>query len=329
MSQPAAPSQLKWGLQSSPQHVTYDELLQLWQRADALGYDSAWLFDHFMPITGERSGPCFEGWTLLTALAAQTQKLHVGCLVTGVIYRHPALLAKMGATLDVVTNGRLELGIGAGWFEDESLAYGMPFPNTGERLAQLDEAVQVIRSLWTRELSDFQGRHFHLTHARCEPKPVQKPAPAIWIGGQGEKVTLRIVAEQADGWDMDMLPVDVYNHKLDVLSGHCQRIGRDPSLIRRMIHFPGVIARDEDTARRRAEALAQAWNTNVEELRGRVLMGTPQQAAEQLMKYVACGAGHFVLSLAAPYDMEMVGLYINEVAPRVEEMAARANAGSA
>ena len=314
-------SELKWGLQSSPQHVSYKELLQLWQRADALGYDSAWLFDHFMPITGERTGPCFEGWTLLTALAVQTRRLHAGCLVTSVIYRNPALLAKMGATLDVVTDGRLELGIGAGWFEAETLAYGMPFPHTGQRLAQLDEAIQVIRRLWTQETSDFKGRHFTLNQARCEPKPIQKPAPAIWVGGQGEKVTLRIVAERADGWDMDMAPLDTYEHKLEILAAHCESVGRDPAKVRKMIHFAGVIARDEHLAQQRAKALAQEWNTNVAELRGRVLMGTPQQAAEQLMAYVERGVEHFVLSLAAPYDMEMVELYINEVAPLVEKMA--------
>ncbi len=310
-------SRLKWGLQSSPQHVSYGELLQLWQRADALGYDSAWLFDHFLPITGERTGPCFEGWTLLTALAAQTQRLHAGCLVTSVIYRHPAVLANMGATLDVVTGGRLELGIGAGWFEAETVAYGMPFPRTGERLAQLEEALQVIRMLWTQDYSDFKGRHFTLTQARCEPKPVQKPNPTIWVGGQGEKVTLRVVAAQADGWDTDMLPLDVYAHKLDVLAQHCARVGRDPTTVRKMIHFAGVIAEDERTAQQRAEALAQQWNTSVAELRGRVLMGTPQQAAEQLMAYSEWGVEHFVLSLAAPYDMKMVELYINEVAPMV------------
>src|SRR5512135_664965 len=148
-------SKLKWGLQSSPQHVSYGEILQLWQRADALGYDSAWLFDHFMPISGERTGPCFEGWTMLTALAAQTRQLHIGTLVTSVIYRNPGVLAKMGATLDVVSGGRLEMGLGAGWFEGETRAYGMPFPSTGERLAQLDEAIQVIRALWTQDTSDF------------------------------------------------------------------------------------------------------------------------------------------------------------------------------
>ena len=310
-------AQLQWGLQSSPQHVSYGELLQLWQRADALGYDSAWLFDHFMPITGDQTGPCFEGWTLLSALGAQTRRLHVGCLVTGAIYRNPGVLAKMGATVDVITGGRLEMGLGAGWFGTEAIAYGLPFPSTPDRLAQLNEAVQIIRSLWTRETSDFAGRHFHLSQARCEPKPVQQPTPPIWVGGQGEKVTLRIVAQHADGWDMDMLPLDVYDHKRDVLAGHCAAAGRDPADVRRMIHFSGALAATDRDARRRADALARAWNTTVDDLQGRVLLGTPRQAADQLQAYADRGVEHFVLSVAAPYDLSMVELFVGEVAPLV------------
>lgn len=310
----------KWGIQSSPHQVSYGELLQLWQRADALGYDSAWLFDHFVPISGDPAGPCFEGWTMLTALTMQTQRLHAGLLVTCAIYRHPALLAKMGATLDVASGGRLELGIGAGWFEGETRAFGMPFPPTGQRLAMLDEAIQVVRKLWTEPTSDFAGKHFSLNQARCEPKPVQQPTPTIWVGGQGERVTLRIVAQRADGWDTDMLPLDLYRHKLEVLGEHCQRAGRDPASVRKMIHFSAIIAEDEGSVKQRAAALAQRWNTDPANLEGRVLMGTPQQAAERLIPYVELGVEHFVLSLQAPYDMRMVELFINEVAPRVKEM---------
>ena len=316
-------TQLKWGLQTSPQHVSYPELLQLWQHADALGYDSAWLFDHFMPISCDPTGPCFEGWTLLAALAASTQRIHVGCLVTSIIYRHPAVLAKMGATVDVLSNGRLEMGLGAGWFEGETRAYGMPFPPTGERLARLDEGVQLIRALWTQDEADFTGRYYTLNHARCNPKPVQQPTPPIWIGGQGEKVTLRIVAERADGWDMDMAPLDTYRRKLEILADHCQRLGRDPSTVRKMIHFSAIIAEDEPTVRQQAESLAQRWQTNLAGLQGRVLIGTPAQAAEQLLPYVELGVEHFVLSLAAPYDLRQVELYIQEVAPAVTRLTNR------
>lgn len=308
---------LKWGLQTSPQHVSYGELLQVWQRADALGYDSAWLFDHFMPIFSDPTGPCFEGWTLLTALAVQTQKLHAGLLVTSMIYRNPAVLAKIGATLDVVTGGRMEMGVGAGWFEQEARAYGMEFLSASERLKQLDEGVQVIKSLWVNEISNFQGQYYQLNEARCEPKPAQLPNPPIWIGGQGEKVTLRIVAQHADGWDMDMAPLDEYRRKLDALVGHCAKFGRAPESVRKMIHFPGIISNDEKSLRPRVEAMARSWNTDIENLRQRVLIGTPEQAAEQLAQFVELGVEHFVLSVAPPYDMRMIELFVEEVAPRL------------
>jgi F420-dependent oxidoreductase-like protein len=314
-------NQLKWGFQSSPHHVSYGELLQLWQRADALGYHSGWLFDHFMPIAGDAAGSCFEGYTMLTALLAQTRRLRGGLLVTSSIYRNPGVLAKIGATLDIATGGRLEMGLGAGWFEEEARAFGMPFPPTGQRLAMLDETIQILQALWTQEVSTFQGQHFTLKDARCNPKPLQKPTPPIWVGGQGEKVTLRIVAQRADGWDMDMAPIADYRRKLNVLSEHCAAAGRDPLSVKKMIHFSGIVAENERDVKRQAEALAASWKTSVEDLRGRVLIGTPEQAAEQLWSYIELGASHLVLSLQAPYDMRMIELFIGEVAPRVERIA--------
>jgi F420-dependent oxidoreductase-like protein len=311
----AVTAPLAWGLQSSPQHVTYDELVALWQRAEDLGYDSAWLFDHFTPISGGDIGPCLEGWTTLAALAAQTSRLRLGLLVTSVIYRNPGLLAKIGATVDHVSRGRLEMGMGAGWFERETLAYGLDFPGVGERLARLDEGIQVLRALWTQETTSFAGRHYALVDARCDPKPLQRPMPPIWIGGQGERVTLRIVAERADGWDADMLPLDVYDRKLAALAGHCERAGRDPGDVRRMIHFAGAIDPDETVARRKAELLGARWGTTVEDLRHTVLLGSPAQAAEQLLPYVERGVESFVLSLEAPYDLAMVECFVGEVAP--------------
>lgn len=310
-------SPIKWGLQSSPQNVSYGELPGLWRRADALGYDSAWLFDHFVPIFSDPSGPCFEGWTMLTALAAQTQRLHVGCLVTAMGYRNPGVLAKMGATLDVISGGRLELGIGAGWFEAEVRAYGITFPDAKARLQQLDEGIQVIQKLWTQTLSDFQGMHFNLQQARCEPKPVQRPHPRIWIGGQGEKVTLRIVAQRADGWDMDMVPVEEYKRKLEALAGHCGAVGRNPNSVQKMIHFPGIIGYHEHHIQQRAESMARSWNTDLEGLRQRVLVGTPEQAAAQLRPFRALGVEHFVLSVSPPYDLSMIELFVEEVAALV------------
>ncbi|MBX3083662.1 MAG: TIGR03560 family F420-dependent LLM class oxidoreductase [Anaerolineae bacterium] len=305
---------LKFGITTPPHYVSYGELLQVWQRADALGYDSAWLFDHFLPINGDPNGPCFEGWTMMTALAMQTQRIHVGCLVMAMGYRNPALLAKMGATADIVTGGRLELALGAGWFEQEARAYNIDFPATGTRLKQLEEGIQVIRSLWTNETSSFHGQHYQLENARCDPKPVQRPTPTIWVGGQGEKVTLRIVAQHADGWDMDMAEIGQYKRKLDILNEHCAKFGRDPKTVRKMIHFSAIIHHDERIVRAQAEQRARAWNRSVEELHHVSLIGTPAQCAEHLQQFVELGTEHFVLSIAPPYDMTMLELYVGEVA---------------
>ena len=313
-------SRIRWGVQSDPQHVSYGELLQLWQRIDTLGYDTAWLFDHFQPIFTDPTGPCFEGWTMLTALGVQTKRIHIGLLVTGVIYRHPAVLANIAATADIVTGGRLEMGIGAAWNEAETRAYGMPFPPAGERLKMLDEAIQVLQLLWTNEYSNFAGEHYTLVNALCNPKPIRKPYPPIGGGGQGEKVTLRIVAQHADGWDCDMLPLADYDRKVAALKGHCEKFQRDPNTLRRMLHFPAIIAEKESQLNERAEQLAASWGTDVSGLDGRCLYGTPQQAAEKLMPYVERGVEHFVINIKPPYDMTMVELYIQEVAPLVEKM---------
>src|SRR5215470_2031724 len=165
---------LRFGIQTYPQNTTYTDILQTWREADELGFDTAFAFDHFIPFGADPNGPCFEGWTLLSALAAQTKRLKVGLLVTGNTYRHPAVLAKMAATVDHVSNGRVILGIGAGWFELEHTAYGIPFLTAGGRARQLGEAVQVIKLLFTQQKSNFTGKQYQLKDALFEPKSVQK-----------------------------------------------------------------------------------------------------------------------------------------------------------
>src|SRR5579885_2643578 len=175
----ATNSKLSFGIKTMPQYTTYDDILRVWREADAISsYEHAWLLDHFFPIGDmDPTGPCFEGWTLLAALAAQTERLRVGLMVTGNTYRHPAVLAKMGATVDIVSRGRLDFGIGAGWNELEHNAYGIPLYAPGERIGRLREACEVVKRMWTEEAPDFDGRYYQLKGARCEPKPVQKPYP--------------------------------------------------------------------------------------------------------------------------------------------------------
>src|SRR5215210_6571580 len=226
-------TRLRWGVKTAPQHTTYDALLQVWQEADRTpAFEHAWLFDHFNPIQGDLDGPCLEGWTLLAAYAARTTRLRVGLMVTGNTYRHPAVLANMAATVDVISNGRLDLGIGAGWNEYEHTSMGIPLYPPGQRIRRLGEACEIIKRLFTQHLTDFDGRYYQLKQARCEPKPIQKPYPPFVIGGGGERLTLRVAAQYADIWNFGGgSSIEIFAHKVKVLHDHCAAVGRDPAEI--------------------------------------------------------------------------------------------------
>ena len=248
---------MRFGIKTSPQHTTWPDMLAVWQAADGIElFESGWTFDHFYPIFSDPNGPCMEGWTTLTALAQATQRLRVGVLVTGNIYRHPAVLANMAATLDIISNGRLELGLGAGWNEQECAAYGIDLPPLKERFDRFDEACQVVLGLLRDETTDFDGEHYRLTAARCEPKPVQRPHPPLCIGGGGERRTLRAVARYAQHWNFPGGGVETLTHKRAVLEQHCAEIGRDPSEIMISTHLR--IPADGDMAALVDEAAALA-----------------------------------------------------------------------
>ena len=219
-------SDIRFGVHSGPQNTSFDDYRDLWLRCEELGYDWVSDFDHFLPIHSDPAGPQFEGMTLLAGMAAHTSRVRCGMLVLGVTYRHPAVVANMAATIDHVSGGRLELGMGAAWFELEHEQYGIPFPRIGVRMDMLDEACRIMRSLWTQETTTFEGKHFQLKDARMEPKPLQERLPLV-IGGSGERRTLRIVAEHGDIWNTFYGDLDEYRHKLDVLAGHCADVGRD------------------------------------------------------------------------------------------------------
>ncbi|MGH7818982.1 MAG: TIGR03560 family F420-dependent LLM class oxidoreductase, partial [Candidatus Binatia bacterium] len=198
----AAERRIEFGIQTPPEGTTWQELLETWQEAERLGYESAWVYDHFAPIIGDHDGPVLEGWTLLAALAAKTEKIRIGVLVTGNTYRNPAVLAKMATTVDHVSGGRLEFGIGAAWAEFEHTAYGIPFYTAKERAERLGEALEVIKRLWTQEHATFDGKYYDLREAPFAPKNVQKPHPPIVIGGKGEKWIMPLVGRYADEWNV-------------------------------------------------------------------------------------------------------------------------------
>jgi F420-dependent oxidoreductase-like protein len=230
---------VRFAFKTANQNTTWDDVLAVWKEADDIEvFESGWNFDHFYPIMSDSSGPCLEGWIMLAALAQATRRLRLGTLVTGIHYRHPAVLANMVSTLDIVSGGRLELGLGAGWNEEESGAYGIELGTARERSDRFEEACEVIVSLLSRETTDFDGSHYQLTGARNEPKGPQQPHPPICIGGNGEKRTLRTAARFAQHWNFGGGTPEEFGHKRDVLHAHCADLGRDPGEILLSTHIP-------------------------------------------------------------------------------------------
>ena len=232
-------------LKLAPQNCTVDDLRAIWRLADDAGFDGVWDFDHFNSIGASGSaGPVFEGWTLLGAMAALTRRVRIGCMVTGVTYRHPAVLAKMAVTVDHLSNGRLDVGIGAAWAVNEHETLGIPFPPNAERIRALREACVVLKRLWTEPRAAYDGKAYRLTDAIAEPKPVQRPHPPLWIGGEGEKLTLRVVARHADVWNHTSNDPEKSARLSRVLDEHCAAIGRDPRSIGRSVQLFYIGDRD-------------------------------------------------------------------------------------
>ena len=227
---------LRFGLKLS-QAATIDTLTTIWGIADDAGFDHCWNMDHFASLGGDDTLDIFEAWTLLAGMAARTSRTRIGCSVTGNTYRHPAVLAKAAVTVDHLSGGRLEFGIGAGWAENEHTMLGLPFGTARDRADWLEEALPIIRSLWTTPRTTFAGKHYQLTDAVAEPKPVQTPHPPIWIGGVGRRRTLRMAAEHAAVWNAPGGSPEQVAELSEVLDGHCAAIGRDPAEIRRSVQI--------------------------------------------------------------------------------------------
>jgi F420-dependent oxidoreductase-like protein len=232
IGQEAEEDQMRIGIKTRPEHQTWAEIRDVWVAADEIDlFESAWNWDHFYPLTGDLTGPNLEGWTMLAALAQATSRIRIGCQVTGMIYRHPAVLANMAATVDIISAGRLELGLGAGWNQQECDAYGIELPPMRERFDRFDEGVQAIVGLLSQPVTTLPGRYVRLTDARCEPKPVQRPHPPITIGGRGPNRTLRAVARWAQQWNAIMVDPGEFRELKQVLFTRCAEVGRDPAQI--------------------------------------------------------------------------------------------------
>jgi F420-dependent oxidoreductase-like protein len=243
---------MRLGLDVAQHQLLWPELAERVQFAESAGFDGAWIFDHFTPLYGDRNGPCMEAWTLLAGLAALTSRIRLGVLVTGITYRHPSVLATQAITVDHISRGRLELGIGAAWHQPEHEELGIPFPPLKERAERLEEGVQVIRLLMTQERATFLGRHYQLKSASYHPKPVQRPHPPIWIGAGGEQLMLPIVARQADAWHAFGSEESMVR-KSRLLDTMAEKAGRDPKTILRSASLS--LSRPWDQVRRRATQL--------------------------------------------------------------------------
>ena len=228
---------IRVGIKLFGQGRTIDEQAAVWRLADEAGFDHCWVSDHLVGIDDHPLVDVLEAWSMLGAMAAMTERVRIGCLVTANTFRHPGVLAKMAVTIDHLSGGRLEFGIGAAWSETEHTMLGLEFGTAGERLERFAEACQVLKLLWTQDVSSFTGRHYQLTDAVCNPKPAQRPYPPIWIGGAGEGKMLRIVAEHADVWNVPGVDPDEVARLSAVLDAHCRAIGRAPERIRRSVQF--------------------------------------------------------------------------------------------
>ena len=285
----------RFGVHVGLQHAQPEELRSTWRRIEELGFHWISVWDHFYGATGDADdAECLEAVTMHTALALDTTRVEVGCLVYSVGYRHPAVLAKAITAIDLLSGGRAAIGLGGGWAEVEYRAFGIPFPGAGERLDQLGEAAACVRGLLHDEVTTFAGRHFSLTDARNEPRPAQPRIP-IWIGGGGEKKTLRVAAEHADGWNIPFVSPETFAHKIGVLDGHCEQVGRPPGEIRRAVNLG--LAWDDDSLRQQFGGIAEF-------VRPGVLSGSDQDVVERIGTYVDAGADQVNLAVRAPFDLD-------------------------
>ncbi len=311
--QPAAP-RLRFGIQTPNQQVSWDDLLATWKEAEALGFDSAWVYDHFIPIFGNQDAPCLEGWTALAALAAETNRIRVGVLVTGNTYRNPALLAKMATTVDHVSHGRLVLGIGAGWFERDHTAYGFPFGTPHERARKLGEGLEVITKLWREDHPSFAGKYYALDKAPFAPRNVQQPHPPIVIGGQGKQWIVPLVARYADGWNaVSGVTPDGIRERRKIIAEECARIGRSPCPTAVSVLLPLVAITDVPLAGPLVRLGARA--VVKKEVAGAILADSAATIRDRIREYADAGATEVILSLRPPFDRGLLRRFAQDVMP--------------
>jgi F420-dependent oxidoreductase-like protein len=294
----------------------FDVIKRVAVECERLQYDSVWLYDHFITYPEVTQEPCFESWTTLSAVAGFTEKVGLGTLITCNSYRYPSVLAKISATLDDISKGRLNFGIGAGWCRTEYAAYGIPFPKTPVRIAQLGEAVQIIRKMWTEKEPTFHGTYYSVEKAVCSPKPVQKPHPPILIGGRGRKLTLRIVAEFADQCNFGgNCTLEESVELLAMLDAHCDAVGRNANDIEKThIVDRAIIGKNKEEVKEKTKRF-KPKNISTKEFEERNFVGTPEQIVNKIQGFVDVGFTYFIMRFPDMIELEPLRVFAEEVFP--------------
>ena len=294
----------------------YETMSRCAREAEQAGFDAVWLYDHFHTVPTPQMESVFECWTSMAELARDTKTIRLGQMVTCNCYRPPSLLAKMASCIDVMSRGRLILGIGAGWYQHEYEAYGYQYPDTPERLRMLRESLQVIKAMWTEEQATFDGRYYHVGGAINEPKPVQKPHPPIWIGGGGEKVTLKLVAQYGDACNFNA-DVETVRHKLEVLREHCETVGRDYDSVLKTLEFYAILGDSREIDRVAADAARRSGQDESFIRSWHPLHGDADRIAGIIQSYADVGIQYFIVNLPNAFEGGVITRFAEEVFPRV------------
>ena len=310
---------VSFGVHTGQQNVAMDELRSLWRWIDEQEMDWISVWDHFYeapPVDG--MSPHFESTACMAVIAAETERVRIGCLVFCVPYRNPATLAKTLTTLDHISGGRLEPGFGAGWHEMEFRGYGYGFPALRDRFVMLEEGVQIIRGMLTQERTSFEGIHYQAVDATCQPPPLQEKMP-LWIGGRGERKTLRMAAQYMEGWNVPYIGVEEFARLNGVLDQHCADLGRDPQSIARTINLQFTLSSTAEQAAKAREQLEAQWGEQADRIAEGSLTGTPDDAFDRVSQYIEAGAAGVNVALRAPWDEAALNAYITETVPALRQ----------
>jgi F420-dependent oxidoreductase-like protein len=314
-------TRLDFGLQIEPQYgFSYEGIRGIATEAERLGFESLWVSDHFFMTPESVDTPCLECWTTLSSLARDTGRLRLGAMVASQSYRNPALAAKMAATVDNISGGRLNFGVGAGWKDVEYTAYGYPFPSPDTRIRQLNDSLEIATRMWTEERATYEGKYYSVKNAICAPKPMQKPHPPIWVGGTGS-FTLKIAARHADAVNFAWtIPVPKFKEKLEEFRVYCEARGRDYAGIRKSAGLMITMAEDEDALKallRQREANKDTPYAKYLAKQPANLIGTTTQVAARIREYTALDVNHFILRFHYGEEVEGMRIFTEKVKPRL------------